>query len=444
MKKTLPFGDKKSHNSQNNSENQIQKSNSQTQKSAGEKLLWQQIQLIYTFLQKPNSWYTGIAIKKWLKKNILINTKNHQINASRWSAYCHFSQAQSFCNLLDKFQLIANSQILIHPLLPDFLVEELIKRGFKITSFDIDKNHLNWRVGDLTEFLKNRNIDLVIFYSFNGLVEEIEASLSILSSKVVSSLVVIDNDKLNHKTLELFEKLNLGGVLYFGGLNLWTPFLNQVLDSKIAQQNWYFSWFLETRTRSILENHLSQSQEINQKLVESFFYLLVQKWQKQSLSNYFSGLFKGILLKNKIKNDQEALQIISQNWSKSLEFAVSDLVFEMELEIKKSTNLPINSPHNIPKIQPKAQNWQQYFANSIPKRPSGSLQVPVFFTLRNYLCYFIFTTEKDFWQDFLLQNYKLKYSEFFFQLQPISPIIAQLNLPNATFIQKYLLVIKLD
>lgn len=441
MKKTLPFT-KKPYNSQSNlQQNQIKNSNL-TQKSANEKLLWQQIQLIYTFLQKPNSWYTGLSVKRWLKKNILTNTKNHQINAGRWSAYCHFSQLQSFCNLLDKFQLATNSQILVHPLLPDFLAQELIKRGFKIISFDIDKNNLNWQVGDLTEFLKTWNIDLVIFYSFNGLVEEIVQNLSILLGKVVPSLVIIDNEKLSHQTLELFEKLSLGAVLYFGGKDLWTPFLNQVLDNKIAQQNWYFSWFLETRTRSILENHLSVSQETNQKLVESFFYLLVQKWQKQSLVNYFSGLFKGILLKNKIKNNQEAIQIIGENWSKTLEFAVSDLIFEMELEIKKSTNQ--TESQNNTKNQIKAQNWQQYFANSIPKRPSGSLQVPVFFTLRNYLCYFIFTTEKDFWQDFLLQNYKMAHDDFFLPLQPISPIITKMDLPNVAFIQKYLLVIKLD
>ena len=420
MKKTLPF-DKKSHNwqstlqnSQNNSQNPIQKpKSSQYQKSANEKLLWEQIQLIYTFLQKPNAWYTGLSVKKWLRKNIITNTKNNQIIAGRWSAYCHFSQTQSFCNLLDKFQLMSNSQILIHPLLPSFLVDELIKRNFKITSFDIDKNHLNWRVGDLTEFLKNHNFDLIIFYTFNGLVEEINSSLSILSSKIVPSLVVIDNERLNEQTLEFFENLNLGGILYFGGLDLWTPFLNQVLDKKISQQNWYFSWFLENRTRSILENHLSDSQEINQKLVESFFYLLVQKWQKQSLTNYFSGLFKGILLKNKIKNDQEALQIISQNWSKTLEFAIPDLVFEMELEIKKSVNSP-NSANlstqnqldpslsnfysnsnsiNSQKTQPKAQNWQQYFANSIPKRPSGSLQVPVFLRC-GIICVILFLRPK--------------------------------------------------
>lgn len=459
MKRTLPFGKTNSqHNSQNSTLKTESKSipaipnNSQNRNllaKSNEKLLWQQIELIYTFLQKPNSWYTGLSLKKWLKKNIFTNLKNNQILANRWSAYCHFSQVQSFCNLLDKFQLEQSSVVLIHPLLPSFLVAELIKRQFRILSFDIDKNHLNWKVGDLTEVLKTKNADLVIFYSFNGLVEEINSSFKILSDKVLPSLVVIDNEKLNPQTLELFDQMNLGAVLWFGGKDFWSPFLNQTREQKFIRQNWYFSWFLENRTRSILENHLSDSQEINQKVVESFFYLLVQRWQKQNLKNYFSGLFKGILLKNKIKNEKEALQILGENWTKSLDLAVCDLVFEMEMEIKKENKKSLNQ-NNLQSIQQTqknqltAQNWQQYFAASIPKRPNGSLQVPVFFTLRHYLCYFIFTTEKGFWQDFLLQNYKMKYSEFFFEFQPISPIIVQMNLPNVTFVQKYLLVIKLD
>ena len=441
-----------SQNNQNQSQNVSKKPpnpNLQTrifgQKSNDEKLLWQQIQLIYSFLQKPNSWYTGISVKKWLKKNVLTSLTNNQILANRWSAYCHFSQIQAFCNLLDKLQLNNGSQILIHPLLPDFLVQILINRGFKITSFDIDKNSLNWKIGDLAETLNSRRIDLVIFYSFNGLVEEISSAFKNLTDKVIPCLVLIDNEKLNQQTLDLFDQMTLGAVLWFGGKDCWTPFLNQTLENKIGLQNWYFSWFLENRTRSILENHLSDSQQINQKVVESFFYLLVQGWQKQSLTNYFSGLFKGILLKNKIKDDKEATVILLENWTKSLDLAVCDLVFEMELEIKKSqkrTNYLLNLKNSSG--QPKAQSWQQYFASSIARRQAGSLQVPVFYTLRHYLCYFVFTTEKTFWQNFLVQNYQLQFDELFFELQPISPAITALNLPNVTFVQKYLLVMKLD
>ena len=447
--KTLPF----------NSRNSIQKARiSETLAKKTPKLeteedkIWKQIQIIYTFLQKPNSWFTGLSIKNYLKKAIFGKHKitNPYILSGRWSAYAHFSYIQSFQNLLNKFQL-TQARVLVHPLTPDFLVQKLIERKWQIDTLDIDKNTLNWNFLDFSKQLEN-GYDLVIFYSFNGLVEEISQAQEILKQKVIPAMLILENPRLNQETVNLLNIFG-GGVCQKFGLSFWPEYLNSIfkishdLDLKagenqqnsqqiqqITPQNWYFSWFGENRTRSVLESHLGESQEISQETIESIFYLLVKKWQTFSFKNYLFGFLGGLFLKNKIKNSQEAKIIITKNWSQSLDLAIPDVVLDL---------LPFeNEKLEIRKNKIKAQDWQKYFIASLPERAVGSLEVPSFFLPRKYLNYFIYTTEPKFWIDYILSYQKAEFEEVFSQLSPIHPIIKELNLPNVSFICQYILILQ--
>jgi len=443
--KTLPF---------ENSEKKLPKKTVSTEINE-ELVLWRQIQLIYTFLQKPDSWYTGLSIKKFLKKQIFSSHKitNSHILSGRWSAYAHFSYLQSFKNLINKFQLEKNAKILIHPLIPENLVEELLK-NYQVESLDIDKNTLNWNLSDFEKKLET-HYDLVIFFSFNGLIEEVAKAQEILKQKVVPSFLILDNPSSNHQTVEFLDQFS-GAVLWNFGDFFWPDFVNSVgnlnnLNSEILENNQtknskkvsfqklqtqkcYFSWFSENRTRSVLENHLGDSHQKNLKIVESVFYLLVQKWQKFNFRNYFGGMFGGLFLATKIKNSTEALEIITSNWPQSLNLAIPDVVLELQ-ELTQNYSKKNNS-------QIGAQEWQKYFIASIPQRMNGSLEVPSFFLPRQYLSYFIYTTERDFWVNFILNHQKTTFENTFYNFWQIHPIIKKMNLVNTNFISQYILILK--
>ena len=435
--KTLPF---------ENSEKKITRK--KTPEKNQELILWQQIQLIYTFLQKPNNWYTGLTIKKYLRKKIFGNNQltNSHILSGRWSAYSHFSHLESFKNLITKFQLKNEAKILTHPLIPAEFVQELINQNFQVESFDIDKNTLNWNPLDLKKKIEI-NYDLIIFFSFNGLVEEIQEIFPILKKKVIPVLLILENTKLNDQIKEFLNHFS-GGVLWNFGQFFWSDFVNSItnydfknivkvesLENTFVTQNCYFSWFTENRTRSILENHLSESHEINQKIAESLFYLLVQKWQKFSLQNYLVGIFRGFFLTVKIKNPKEAVEIIKNNWEKSLRLAIPDLFLELQ-DVSAYNSSKVN-------LQVSAQEWQKYFVASVPQRKKGGLEVPSFFLSRQYLRYFVYTTEREFWTSFILTSQKTNFESIFEKNIEIHPIISGMNLPNTDFVSQYILILKI-
>lgn len=444
--KTLPLvnQDPKSTSSLKNSQNRalaLAKSEplALSQQKIQEQKLWRQIQLIYTFLQKPNSWYTGLSIKKYLKTKIFANKiTNPQIVSGRWSAYAHFSYSQSFINLINKFQLPKTAKILLHPLTPSFLVDYLVAQNWQIDSLDIDKNNLNWPPDKLEEKLTNA-YDLVIFYSFNGLVEEIDQAQKILKNKVIPSLIILDNSRLNSQTVALVDNFS-GGVLWTAKSNYWPGFLKDLSGLQYAlakenqEQNWYFSWFGESRTRSVLENHLSDSHEVNHQIIEAVFYLLVQKWQQYNWRNYLGGFLGGFFLTTKIKNSSQAQKIISELWPQSLELAIPDVVLELQNLESKAISKPATKT--------SAQEWQKYFIASLPKRSTGSLEVPSFFIPRQYLSYFVYTTEPQFWIDFILTHQKVKLEELFIKLPPLHPLIKSMNLTNTNFVAQYILILK--
>ena len=89
--------------------------------------LWQKIKITYSYFQRSSGWYTGLDIKKYLRKKIFSlnpDFDNKNISSGRWSSYCHYSSLIAFQNLLDKADLGKGRQVLVYPLLPDYFIQE--------------------------------------------------------------------------------------------------------------------------------------------------------------------------------------------------------------------------------------------------------------------------------------------------------------------------------
>jgi len=413
------------------------------------KLLKQKLDIVYTFLQKQSKWYTGLSIKRYLRKEIFSlatgDFSNNAINSGRWSAYSHYSVVWAFGNLLEKNEITKGSKVVINPLLPTILVDELVRRGVKIIGCDIEKSSLSIDNEDLQEILDQQEaIDLVIHFSFNGIYEPILDSLNRLEQLTIPSIVFIDNENVNPKLLEVFNNQKLGSMLWNFGDSFLDEQLKVVADSELETQNWFVAWHLESRTKSILEYHLSQSQDNFLAIIEAYYFLLAEKVKSFPISfNPLEYFTKNYLLKNKLKNKEEAQKLLTENYSKVFESAVPDLFFDLQLSLPEN-KIDYGSAQNVAEkssqFQIQAKEIYDFLVEMLAEMAKGSLEIPDFYLDRTYLKYFFYSTNTDFWYG-QFDNKGLTLEK----IPPIHSIFnSQSTIPVAKFVSKYGLVVCLE
>lgn len=405
--------------------------------------LSKKVEIVYKALQKKSRWYTGLSIKKYLQQeifNLQPDFKNHSILAGRWSAYCHYSEIPAFNNLLDKNHINFDSRVIVHPLLPDYLVAELLKKTKNITSLDIEKSTLSINPDLILKKAQEENIDAVILYGFNGLYGNISKTAKLLKPLTIPTIFVVDNFDINSSLLEAFESIELGSVLWSFGDSFWDDQLDTVMEYKLKTHTWFTSWHIETRTLSLLEYHLSESHQLYIQVIEAFLYLLQSKVSNglgQKIKQLATNKF---YLSSEFSSPSEAQQLISAKYNKMFYSAVPDLVFDLQLETPVNY---IDYGHaeqvlqSSSEIQIQSKNLYDYFIKQLPIRPKNSLEIPDYLLGQAYLKYTILTTEANHWYQLLSQK-----GTIIETFPPLHPIFADdKNLVNSQAVVNYGLMI---
>lgn len=403
------------------------------------------IKILTESLKRQGAWYTGLSVKRYLRKEIFkLQTpafSNSAINSGRWSVYCHYFQEKAFINLLDKNEIKFGSSVVIHPLLPENLVDILVKRQVEMIFLDISKTTHNLNKVDLISLIDsrvgNRPVDLVIHYGFNGLYEEIAEIIKLTQSYIIPNLVVIDNFDLNLALLNLFEVITMGGVLWNFGDSFFDDQLNLVSSTPLATQNWFVSWQIENRTKSVLEYHLSDSHKLVLPLIQAYLYLLIEETKKYNWTGYIkSFLSTTFWFKNIFKSNDEAVAALMNGYNKLYEVAVPDLVFDLQAvspERYKDFGKPEQLIEKSSRLQTRSKDLNDHFLQKLNSREQGSLEIPDYFLDKSYLKYFVYTTETEFWVD------NMKFFGFYAEKLPgVHHIIKNSpNLVNANFVAEY-------
>lgn len=406
-------------------------------------ILWSKTQLFYNALSKRDKWYTGLSIKRYLRTQVFAykpEFNNPAITTGRWSAYCHYSLILSFKNLLDKHGLTKGQTVLIHPLLPFDLIQEIQSQGYMIKTLDIEKTTLCFDPEKLKKLLEQEQIDLIIYPISNGLYGVVADQLDIIKQHTIPTLLFVDEPNINFELLNLFEKLTLGSVLWNFGDSFLDEEIQDISGQQFDSQSWYISWFVETRTRSILEYHLSSSQDNFEPIVEALFFLLLEKYKKKDFRAlpYFV-LAKNFFLKNKFKKTKEAKELLDEKYLTVFESAIPDLIFDLSLLNKTDESIKAETMvHNSSKSQQKVKALYEFLISQIPSRPEGTLEITDFYLDKTYLRYFFFTTETDYWLRELTSR-GFKVSGF----NHINPEIIA-NLEQASFISNYGIEVRLN
>jgi hypothetical protein len=430
-------------------------------KELDKRTIWQIIMLLYKGLQKPGAWYTGLSIKKYLLENVLhlggspldnIKTSNPSIQSGRWSAYCHFSRLLAFKNLLDKHGIKPGDHILVHPLLPEPLIEELLERKTYIETIDIGKMDLGFDQNALIQYFEEREPDdnfpvLIIDYAFSGIYKPMLDTLQKAYQLAIPSLLIIDNENLNVRLTQIFTEHKLGSVLWFYGDGFLDDQINLTLGENVENHPWYISWYLETRTRSLLEYHLSQSHEIFLPLFKNYLYLLLKRYSTKYnwLAFPLPFLAQRLVLKLPTTDTKKTTAEMLNLYEQSFEYAIPDIVFDLQNQVFHDISLAKypSDLHNLvdfsAQVHMGAKRIYDYLRSRVPTRQPGTIEVPFFYTDRTYLEYFFYTSETDFWYR-QLDAMSLNGSS----LPALHPIIGQnTTIPNAQFAVKYLLSIDL-
>jgi hypothetical protein len=297
-----------------------------------------QIEVLRTALSKKHRWYTGLPIKSYLKKTLLrhidqTEPKNLPLDSGRWSAYCHYSLEAAFLNLLEKHSISPQSTVVVHPFTPTHLIETLQTIGCTIQFLDIDTNTLTFDEKLFDEHLeKTSHIDLVIHHVKYGSTQTVENLLGKTTLKTIPSLVFYDQDFITTNLLSLIKAHTLGSFLWLGGDSFWDEMLGGVIPTKLPTQKWFFAWYLETRTLSILEYHLTESQDDAVPVIECYYQILNEAYKS---SNFWAGLYYSainqFLYQLPKRKPEELTKTIETGYQNMLKGAIPDVVFELKL-----------------------------------------------------------------------------------------------------------------
>lgn len=373
------------------------------------KKVLEKIRIVYAAIKKPGSWYTGLAIKEFLHKqyfNLSESFENKVIKAGRWSAYAHFNADLAFENILDKHDLKPESRILVHPLLPANFVDILINRKLKILTLDISKNTLNWNKQSLLDYIRQlraigKEPDLIIQYSFNGLVSEIVDSATDIQSLAIPNLIVLNQENIGLQVLQLWSKIELGSVLWFAGSSFIDDELGADIEEKLEDRRWYISWYLEARTKSILEYNLSKSQEYFNPIIEAYFYILLDKLRSEKWWAFALPWGSQFVNSTQFKNVDEAKQVILNNYGNLEYIAMPDIIFELENsivhKIKNTHSQFSNNSHNCAN---SAKKIYHSLSDLLPRLEQGSMEIPEYYLSESYYIYFFYTVNPEYWSEY--------------------------------------------
>lgn len=427
------------------------------------------------YLDNPGRMYTGLEAKKYWKQVIFSlygAMQNDSIRAGRWSAYGHFSKLSSVQNILQKHQIARASRVWVHPLLDAGIIDDLIFQETDITSFDVDKDTLNWRIGDIKMALlrssTNKTLpELVILNSIAGMGEEIKQLIEIFNNYHLPILLISNEGELNLSLLESIGSIKNGSVIVNHQNNFWVKQLelfldklpeneiqicrNEISDLKTKIQSFdtiYLSFFIENRASSILEYHLNNSENmwsihlqvisfLKSKIQNKINFLEIIKNLTDKFTTGNFKLPKKAVINKEIKSIKDAILKLSETVSFIGALAIPDIVFELNTLFNLEN--PIE-PIKLSELGLEKQNISRglhtFFTNQVATRPSGTIEVPTFYFNRVYSRYFCYSTEGKYWQEHLQEkDIQINYGH------NVHPIFKDRpHLENVNFISKFLII----
>lgn len=433
------------------------------------------LNIINKYIENPSRLYTGLEAKKYWKNNIFepdIENVNNAIKSGRWSAYAHYTLFNSFKNILKKHNLNKNSQVWIHPLTDQGIVQEVIDQGHQITSIDIKKETLQFDPKVFIDWLEHATAnnslpELIIITSFCGLGKEIEECLVYAKKLEIPVCLIFNEGIITKAILELITALKWGSVIVSTDHE---PFTDQMYEAIVnteltdedkknikhfeylksflaGNKQFYLSFFIENRATAILEYHLEESKNNFIDILNVYNYLLTKSKANKttfisnvlnSVLSFSDGKIKlGNLFKNNIyKNNVEAINDLVAKLPAYLNSAIPDSVFEISNLTKKV--YPDNYLNEKSSdLQQNTKNIHTFFSRQVAKRPEGTLEIPTFYFNRVYVKYFCYTTEGEYWNSIL--SSRGLYVKSGFTLHPL--FVDKDYLMNANFVAKFGLIV---
>lgn len=396
---------------------------------------------LYKYITHPNGWYTGLSIKKYVKKSIfsLVETFfNPAINSGRWSCYAHLDLQISFENIIQKYHITDQSRVIIHPLTPSNLVETVVKTGANIYFLDIDTTTLGIIPESLDAYLslldsQNLYPDLIVHFDSNGLYSYLEKEIEVSEKRSIPSIIVIDNNQINLDLVNVFQKLTLGSVILKSSQN---SYLNEIFSLSGIESNLktYLSFHVENRTRSIPEYHLRESHDFYKKLISCFLYLYnSQLYKSLSVKKIIWEGSKSFIIEKEHfpKSAADAKQIIQDCYKEITKYSLPDLVFDyLSDNLNGADEIQALPIENSLYYREASKQLFEFLRTYINQNDSKTDFVPDLVDKKEYLEFVFYTQHKADWIGYF-EEQDIKCLEF---LNYSGLINNQTNLKNTQLI----------
>jgi hypothetical protein len=220
----------------------------------------------------------GILTKKFLETKILNKSlkplTNIKLKNKLYQSFAFNTLEAIFEFFLDKLNLEKGSFCLVHPMLPEKLVDILINKGIEFEFLKIQKSTLNTT---FTLLNLNKKPDGIIYFSFSDLWQEIKECIVNTEVLGVKNLIIDLNPFITEEFFDLVDSLQTGAYIQLTGLSMVPYIINSCTGIELEQSDLYLGWIMVQDTLSALNrNDLTASQE-QLKFLNMLGFLIEQK-----------------------------------------------------------------------------------------------------------------------------------------------------------------------
>lgn len=385
------------------------------------------------YIQSPHRFNSGTEIKRYISQNFFNNWKSlelsKQLAQGEWNAYAYLNDELVFANALQQLKIQEGSIIVVHPLLPLKLVNILDGMGCIIVSVDVDTQSLAMNSKDfkqnLSKFRENPP-ECVIQYGFNGLYNEILYQVKIADTFNIPTLLLIDDPDITNEAQNLCSSISHGGVILKQYDNIITPIANHITKSKRNFDLWLSYILVRDQFDLINYNPLNKNKESTLNMLQSLLNFYLIEYEKTGLIGLsLAWGIKKALFQNDIKSKELFISSFHEQLEEIFDYALPDFFFELHA---------IDSSDDTKKSQIKTKQIQanrNFFERQLETQPLGTIELPPFYSDREYTCYFGFATDLRKWYEHFTRENK------HFYLFDIHPMFIDKGFKNVDFVDQY-------
>jgi hypothetical protein len=372
--------------------------------------------IIFAAKVKGGKFFTQIAAKKYFKKSILSQSTSPITNLLllnnefEYSAYG--SMINAFKDCIANLNIQSGATILTHPFTPIEIVNTLKNNGNKIVFYSIDVDTLSIEKNNFQNIIQFQKPTLVIHYSINQLLSEIQSELEFLDKNNTQLLVIDNNTVHNSEYFELINSMQSGSYIQLLSDNITAQILHDLTGIEVDRSSVYTVLNFGHDLLNSITPKANKNLLLHSELADTLYQLLFNQQTKKGIMDTLkNSLIKQTLSSQKNLTQAQLVESFNQIYNKTNKEMIPDYIFELinTLELTIDNQTSIDNAQSITNMNSKKLKIQNLIDNHQQKESIVTIPKPCM--LRSPTAFHFSSQDQKYWYNTLkyggLEFYRL-------------------------------------